>query len=460
MLLVIPVALIYHEKILSPILLSFAITMGTGLILFSFNKIVNLEKFTIKESFLITAFTWLIVPLFGTLPYLLSHSIPGFINAFFESVSGFTTTGSSILIDIEALPKGILFWRATTHWIGGMGIIVLVVAIMPYLKIGGSHLMIAEGSFFGVEKIKPKLIDVAKQLWLIYVILTAAETLLLTLAGMNLFDSICHSFATIATGGFSTKNSSIIDMSPTIQYIIIVFMTLSGINFTLHFFVLNRRFKPIFKDEELKAYLIIIFIITGILTLYVHKQYHDWENSFRQSLFQVSSIITATGFASADYELWPGFTHTILFLTMFIGACVGSTGGGIKVARYVIAFKQFKPIFKKMASPNSIVVTKYNGVKLTSPAIQSVFAFISVYFLTFVAGTLFMCFLKVDIITSASSVITTLGGIGPGFGAVGPVDNFFGLPDLGKLYLSFNMLMGRLEIFSFLVIFQPSFYRI
>ena len=460
MLLVIPVVLIYHEPTLFAFVLSFLITGVFGIfVLFLTKKRISTDP-SIKESFLIVSLTWIFISIFGTLPFILTKSIPHFINALFETVSGFTTTGSSILTDIEALTKGVLFWRALTHWIGGMGIIVLVLAILPYFKIGGHHLMIAEGSFAGVEKMKPRLIDVAKRLWLIYVMLTVGEVILLCIAGMPLYDSICHSFATIATGGFSTKNASIMEYSPVIQYIITVFMILSGMNFTLHYFALHRKSKAVFRNEEWKAYVFIILIASILITLYVRNSYPTIEASFRHSLFQVSSLLTATGFVSADYEQWPFFTHAILFIIMIIGACVGSTGGGIKVARYVVAFKNVSRMFKRLINPNSIFVVRFNGSLIQNQTVRSISTFIFIYYLTIVIGSLIMASIGLDIRSASSSVITTLGGIGPGFGTVGPVNNFASIPIFGKIYLSFNMILGRLEILSVLAIMNPSFYKV
>lgn len=460
MLILAPIAMYYHEAFLKQELIAFGITFLLGFGLYIFTRDEHNNKFSIRESFIVIPHLWIIIPLFGTLPYLITGSIPNFTNAWFESVSGFTTTGSSILSDIEALPKSILFWRAATHWMGGLGIIVLVVAIMRHLKIGGNHLMSAEGSLLGVEKIKPRIVDVAKQLWLIYVILTTLETIFLLIAGMDLFDAICHSFATVATGGFSTKNTSIMDMSPAIQYILSIFMILSGINFSLHYFAIHRQWERIKIDEELKAYLTIIGLTTLFLTLNTYKTYNNAELSFRHSLFQASSIITCTGFSSADYELWPSFSHLLIFFVMFIGASVGSTGGGIKVARIVIIFKTAKQIFARMISPNTVKITRFNGQRLNQNIIQSVFAFISIYVITFLVGTALLSAAGNDVPTSAGGIITTLGGIGPGFGSVGPAENFFHLNVFSKIYLTFNMILGRLEIFSVLVLFHPSFRKL
>ena len=460
LLLVIPISLIYNDGTLIPILESTAITLFSGLALYFSTLKERYSKPAIKDSFLIVTLSWLFMSLFGTLPYFFSGTIHTFADALFETVSGFTTTGSSVITDIEALPKGILFWRSETHWIGGMEIIALVVVILPSLKISGNHLFSAEGSFFSMEKIKPKLIDVAKRLWFIYILLTLAETILLIIAKMNWFDAICHSFGTIATGGFSTKNTSIADYSATIQYIIIVFMFLSGMNFILHYLFFHGKFKKTFKNEQLRAYFLIVMIVSIILTINNLSYYKDIENSFRQSLFQVVSIITATGFTSADYEQWTQFSVTLIFFIMFIGACVGSTGGGIKIARHIVLIKSLKAHFRKIIHPNVVAPVRYNDKTLNVQAINSISSFIMIYFLTFAIGSFLMMAIGLDAKSASSSVITTLGGIGPGLGIVGPVKNFASLPDIGKFYLSFNMILGRLEIISVLTLFTRSFYKL
>ena len=319
--------------------------------------------------------------------------------------------------------------------------------------------MTAEGSLFGVEKIKPRIIDVAKRLFVIYTILTFLEVFLLFISGMNLFDAVCHSFATVATGGFSTKNSSIANYSTTIQYIIIVFMILSGINFSLHYFAFNGKFKKILRDKELRVYLIILGVVTLLISINLLQQYDHFEPAFRNALFQVSSIVTATGFATADNELWPEFSKMLLFFTMLIGACVGSTGGGIKIARHIIIFKVLRQRFKQLLNPNLVSVTKFNKTLVHKNTLNSIYAFVSIYLLTIVIGTIIMSATKQDLFTSASSIITTLGGIGPGFGKIGPTENFASLPEFAKVYLSFNMIIGRLEILPVLVLFHPSFRK-
>ena len=460
MLVDIPISLLYGGTDVYAIGWSFVITLAAGgaMVLSTYRNLV--KEPGLRDSFLVVVLVWLFISLFGTLPYLISHSIPRFVDAFFETVSGFTTTGSSILVDIEALPKGILFWRAETHWLGGMGIIVLVIAIMPYFRVGGQHLMVAEGSFFGVDKIKPRFIDVAKRLWFIYLVLTVAETLLLMAGGMDWFDSVCHSFATVATGGFSTKNTSAMEFSPYIQYVLIVFMALSGMNFSLHYFFFHKKWKAVFKNEEFLVYWGILILVSLFLANEVRHFYHgDLEEAFRQSLFQVVSIITATGFSSADYSQWPPMAILVIFFIMFIGASVGSTGGGIKVARHLIMFKNARRIFHRMISRHSVVQVRYNNQVVSERVILSIYSFVFIYFLTFLIGSIIMMATGLDYKSAFSSVITTLGGIGPGLGKVGPANNFSGITDFGKYYLSFNMILGRLEILSVLAIFTPSFYK-
>ncbi len=455
----IPIAIHYHENTVNELLISFAIVFVFGLValLKSTKGGVTVSN---KDVYLSVVLSWFFVCSFGAIPYYISGSIPNIVDAIFESVSGFTTTGSSILNDIEAMPKSLLFWRAETHWLGGMGIIVLVMAFLPYFKIGGHQMMMAEGSYFNTDKIKARTVDVAKRLWFVYLILTVLETFALKLAGMGWFDAICHSFATIATGGFSTKNSSLIDASPTIQYIIILFMVLSGMNFIMHYLFFHGKIKKVWCNEELRAYFLIIFVASLLIALTIFDNNRgDFEPIFRNSLFQVSSIITATGFISDDYLYWPLIAKFILLMVMLTGASVGSTGGGIKVARYLVFFKSARQRLRLMVRPNSIQVIRFNKVPLSEEIVSGVLGFMFIYFATILVGSLIMMLAGLDLISSTSSIVTTLGGIGPGFGAVGPVENFASINDFGKAYLSFNMILGRLEILSVLVLFVPSFYK-
>lgn len=450
-----------HETIAGKMLLAFGITFFGGLLL---NIVTHRQRHhepNIRESFIIVSLGWLVMGLVGTIPYLLSHSISGFSNAFFESFSGFTTTGSSILADIEALPKSILFWRAETHWIGGMGIIVLVIAIMPFLKIHGIYLFYSETSNPDNDKISTRISKVARNLWLIYVGLTLAEVLFLLLGGMPLFDSVCHSFATVATGGFSTKNDSIAGYSPYIQYVIILFMLLSGTNFAIHFLLLKRRFKEAIRNEEFRWYLRVIFIIGAMLTVILFLQHPELnlEHAFRVAFFQVVSVITATGFATADYLQWPQQALGLIVLLMLIGASAGSTGGGIKVIRHVLVFKRLKQSFQRILFPKRVTTVRYNKRSVKVDSIRQILTYVFVYYLILFAGTLVMMLWTSDLPTSFGAVATCMAGIGPGFGTVGPVSNFLHLPAGAKYFLTFIMLIGRLEVYTVLVVFTRTFWR-
>ncbi len=453
------IAMIYQEKEF-PFILSTSLLLLSGVISWKLTD-SNLSKtFGIRESFIIVTLAWILLSIFGSLPYLISKSIPSFTNALFESVSGFTTTGSSILKDIEALPHGILFWRSLTHWIGGMGIVVLAVALLPFLKIEGVLLFNNEASGIMQEKLHPRIGNVAKRLWLIYAGLTIFETILLRVGGMNLFDSVCHSFGTIATGGFSTKNDSIAGYSAYIQYVITLFMILSGINFTLHYFGLKGKYKKVFQNEELKYYLLIIAGFTLVISIELIRQFHvGYEEAFRRAVFQVSSIITATGFATDDYILWPNLSLLLIFLLMFVGASAGSTGGGIKVIRHVFLFKKIKANFLQHIHGTAIIPLKINNTSVDPRIVHNVLSFIIIYLSTFVAGSILMLIIGVDFHTSIGSVITCMGGIGPGLGRVGPTGNFDFIPIAGKVLLMFMMIIGRLELFSVFVIFTPHFWK-
>lgn len=455
------VTFIYQTNNFSALFASFIITGGTGgLLIWGTHKTKSNREPTIRDSFVIVSASWIFISLFGTLPYLLSGEIPYFFDAFFECVSGFTTTGASILTDVEALSKDILFWRSLTHWIGGMGIIVLVVAIFPYFNIGGNRMFSAESSKVSFEKIKPKFIDTAKRLWMIYLALTIIEVILLTTSGMELFDSICHSFGTIATGGFSTKNSSIAGYSPLIQYIVTIFMFLAGVNFTLHYFIIKGHFSKTLKNEELQFYIIIILAFTFIITGILINSGNGIEKSFRDAIFQVVSIVTCTGFATADYLIWPTVGWILIFFAMFIGGCAGSTAGGIKVIRHLLILKTIKNIIRRIISPNRVILLKYNNQPIEEVAANGIMSYFFMYLFTFVIGSVVMLFAGLDLQSSMGSVVTTLGGIGPGIGSVGPVSNFHHVSVFGKYFLSLMMLLGRLEFYSLLILITPAFWRL
>ncbi len=460
MFLAIPFSLYYREASYLSLLYSGLITSVIGAAFFVLLRKHTNRTIGKREGYLIVTFTWIITSFFGALPFILSGAIPNLSNAFFETISGFTTTGASILNDIEAVPKGILFWRSLTHWVGGMGIIVLSVAILPVLGIGGMQLFVAEMPGPTPDKLHPRITQTAKRLWAIYVLLTAAETILLMTGGMDLFDGLCHAFGTMATGGFSTQNDSVASFSPYIQYIIIFFMILAGTNFTLHYFALLGRFQKVWENEEYRNYILLILVTTIIITIsIIGLANKEIEQAFRDSLFMVVSIITTTGFVTSDYLLWPGTLWLIIFLLMFVGGSAGSTGGGMKIIRQLLLIKNSRQELKRLMHPQAVIPVKFNGKAVPRDIIFKIMAFFLIYMLIFAIGTLIMSALGLNFESAAGSVAATLGNIGPGIGSVGPVENYAHIPILGKWVLSFLMLLGRLELFTVLIVFAPAFWK-
>lgn len=461
MLLCIPFSLYYDGVDTHAILLSAAITLISG-VLFSIPGKVKKMKVTTKDAYIIVTISWIFISLFGTLPYMLSGEIPIFANAFFESISGFTTTGASILTDIESVSKGILFWRSMTHWIGGIGIIVLFTAIMPLLGSSSMQLFSVETSAVTIEKLHPQIKGTAIRLSMVYFLLTAMETILLMIGKMNLFDALCHSFGTIATGGFSTQNASVANYSPYIQYVIIIFMVLAGINFTIHYYSLTGRFSKVKKSNELRFYLALVVIASLVVTaslLISNTQNLPIEQAFRDASFQVVSIITCTGFVTADYTLWPTISWFILFLLMFSGGMAGSTTGGIKTYRHLLLLRLSRTELHRRLHPNAIMPVRYNNAIVSEAILTNVQAFIIIYMLTFLVGTLGMILFGLDAKSAAGGVASCLGGIGPGLGSVGPVSNYALITTPGKYFLSLIMLLGRLELYTLLILFTRTFWR-
>ena len=460
MLLCIPASLYYMEGGLWPLISSAGITIGLGAFAWLLTRKTN-QIIRKRDGYLVVTMGWLVMSLTGTLPYILSGTIPGFISAFFETVSGYTTTGASVLSDIEAVPKGILLWRSFTHWIGGMGIIVLTIAILPILGIGGMALFMAEAPGPSADKITPRITETAKRLWLIYVGLTIAETLLLMLGGMNFFDSLNHSFATVSTGGFSTKNASIAHFeNPYIHYVIILFMILSGVNFSLTYFGLRGNFKKVWENEEFRAFLVCILLATTVSTFVIYCNTESGgEKSFRDALFQVVAVITTTGFVSADFTTWAPFTTVLFFALMFLGGSAGSTAGGVKIVRHLIILKNSLMEFKRLIHPSAVVPVRLNRRAVNESITFNIMAFLIIYMLLFFGGALFMGSIGLDFVTAVGSSASCLGNVGPGFGAVSPVDNYGAIPAAGKLLLSFQMMVGRLELFTVLILFTPYFWK-
>lgn len=451
---------IYHGGDFSAILFSSIITFLSGSILwlqYKRKEEVSLGK---REGYIVVSFSWIIFSAFGALPFLLSGSVSSYTDAFFETMSGVTTTGSSIYTDVEIVPKGILFWRSIIQWVGGVGIIVLSLAILPILNIGGTALYVAEVPGPTKDKIHPRIKETAKRLWAVYVILTLSQVFLLVIGDMNLFDALCHTFTTMATGGFSTKNSSLADYSPYIQYVVVVFMVLAGVNFTLHYYALHGKFRKFWGDEELRFYMILILVASVIIaTPLFLNHFAGAEKSFRDALFQVVSIVTTTGFVTSDYLMWPGMLWFLIFLLFFAGACSGSTAGSIKMIRHIFLFKNSSLELKRLLHPNAVLPVRYNGKPVPRDIIFNVLAFFLFYMVIFALGSMIMTMAGLDFESALGAVATSLGNIGPGLGSVGPVGNFAHVSVFGKWFLSFMMLLGRLELFTVLILLSPAFWR-
>ncbi|WP_352400576.1 TrkH family potassium uptake protein [Anaerotignum sp.] len=413
-----------------------------------------------REGFVIVALAWISMSFFGAMPFYFSGAIEGVVNCFFETVSGFTTTGASILTEIESLPMSILFWRSFTHWIGGMGILVFMLAIMPAVDERSMHLMRAEAPGPVVSKLVPKVKSTAKLLYGIYVILTLVEVILLFVGGMPLFDSVVNAFSTAGTGGFAIKNASIAAYeTPYFEYIITIFMFLFSVNFNLYYLLLIKDTKNAFKNEELRYYLIIILSSIAIITVNILNLYPTLESAFRHAAFQVLAIISTTGFATANFDAWPELSKSLLIILMIVGACGGSTGGGIKISRLIILLKMAGREVRHIIHPRSVNIIKLDGHKVDEEVIRGVAGFIIVYLFLLFGSFLLVSLDNFDFTTSITSVLTCLGNVGPGLSMVGPVENYSFFSDFSKLVLCFDMLLGRLEIFPIVMLFAPSVWR-
>jgi len=456
-LLCLPVALIYGEP-LQPFLISPAISGVLYLLLRFFSRKADPRVVSNRDSFLIVTIAWISFSLVGSLPYLISGSISSFVDAIFESTSGFTTTGSSILQEVEVLPYSILFWRSLTHWIGGIGIIVLVILVLPSLKIAGYQLFSLESSLH--EKIHPRTKGVVYRILYIYVGLTFIEVLFLVLGGMNLFDSVCHAFGTVATGGFSPKNTSLSEYSPYIQYVVAVFMLLSATSYVVFYYALKGSFKKVFKNDEFWAYLFIVTagVVFVTLTLYF-KTERNFELSFRHAFFQVVSQITCTGYATSDYMAFPSIGMFFMFLIMFSGGSTGSTTGGIKIARHLVSMKNLRNTFIRIQHPNAVIPIRLNGRVVSEGYANQMTVFILLYLIIFAAGNIIMQLTGISIIEASGASASCMAGIGPGLGASGNMGNYAHFNDAAKITMMLLMLIGRLELFTFLTIFTRTFRR-
>jgi trk system potassium uptake protein TrkH len=434
------------------------VTIGFTLFLLTRNHNQELRA---KDGFLIVTFGWISFALLGALPFYISGYIPFYTDAFFETMSGFSTTGATILTDIEALPRGLLFWRSLTHWLGGMGIILLSLAILPFLGVGGMQLFRAEVPGPTPDKLSPRIKHTAELLWGVYFILTAIEIILLMFGGMDWFDAVCHSFGTLATGGFSTKNASIGHYnSAYIDYVVTFFMIIAGLNFSLHYRAFRGKPAIYFFDRESRFYFSIIIIATVIIgiNVFLHSS-GDAGQSIRLAIFQVVSILTTTGYGTADYEQWTSMARMTIFILMFFGGCAGSTAGGLKIIRTMILIKFSINEIKKLIHPQAILPVRIGKVVVSKEIISNVTGFYLFYIAIFVAGVMFLNILGLDFETSLGGAAATLGNIGPALGELGPTNNYAFIPDPGKWFLAFLMLVGRLEIYTVLIIFTPMFWK-
>lgn len=454
------VSLLYPEDDLLSFLQSASITACAGFLLLLIGRGAE-KRLGRRDGYVIVSVAWVSFSLFGMLPFYLSGYIPSITNAFFETMSGFSSTGATILDDIERLPHGLLFWRSMTQWIGGLGIVFFTIAVLPIFGVGGIQVFAAEASGPTHDKVHPRIGITAKWIWSIYTGLTGTLIILLMLGGMDIFDSICHAFATTGTGGFSTKQASIeYYHSPYIEYVISIFMFVSGINFTLLLLFVSGKFKKLIHDAELNWYFWSVtgFTVFIAIVLYYNSSM-DAEEAFRKSLFQVASLHTSTGFATADYMTWPSILWGTLTVIMVIGACAGSTTGGMKCIRLLILAKVSRNEFKHITHPNAVLPVRVNK-QVISPSIRStVLAFSFLYAVLITIGTLAMMGMGVGLLESLGCTISSLGNMGPGLGLCGPAYSWNELPDMGKWLMAFFMLLGRLELFTVLLLFSSDFWK-
>lgn len=456
-LLVLPLAvsIIYRERCALSFLITALASLFVGFAVTLISKPGNRLIYA-KEGFVIVALAWLALSAIGAVPFVLSGEVRSYADAFFETVSGFTTTGASVLTDIEGMSHGLLFWRSFTHWVGGMGVLVFIMAIIPSVCDRSIHILRAEMPGPVMGKLVPKLKQTAKILYLIYIVMTVLEMILLLCGGMSLFDSALHSFATAGTGGFGIKGDSIASYSPYLQWVIAVFMFLFGINFNIYYLLLVRRFRSVLKSTETWCYIAICLISVAIITGNIYSIYGNLPDSVRASAFQVASLVTTTGFSTADFNLWPGLSKGILFILMFIGGCAGSTAGGLKVSRVVMMIKMIRREFMKMIHPRSVSAVRIEGKKVDDTTLNGVNVYFALYMVIYFAVFLLLCLEPFDFETNFTAVAACYNNIGPGFGAVGPMGSFSGYSAFSKIVLSATMLLGRLEIYPLLFALIPS----
>ncbi len=457
----IAVSLAYGSPDVIPLIQSCGITLLSGALLFFLSRKNKKEDIRHREAFIIVTLTWIIMSLCGSLPFLLAGTFDSFTDAYFEAMAGFTTTGASVLNDIEAVPEGVLFWRSMTQWIGGMGIIVFALAVLPFLGSGGMQLFKAEVPEISVDKLRPRIIDTAKALWIIYLALTALNAGLLSLAEMSLFDSFCHAFTTMATGGFSTKNASIAAYrNPSVEYITSLFMFMAGVNYSLYFYFLRGDHARLWRSGEFRFYCAVTIGATLLTTVSIWKSSYDsLTDAFRYAFFQVTSIMTTTGFATADYEAWAPLAQIILIILMFFGGMIGSTGGVIKQVRILLMIKQVYRDIYQLIHPRAVTTLKLDNKYLNKEVLGSIWGMIFLFLGVCTAAIVGMAATGEDIVTATTTVISAMCNVGPAFGSAGPAENYAGISATGKWILIFCMLIGRLEVYTVLVLFVPHFWK-
>ncbi len=453
--------LLYKDGSVFPILRSMGITIPSGALLYWLFRTPRGNHISAREGMAIVTLGWMAVGLFGALPFHLSDSFPSLVDACFESVSGFTTTGSSILTDIESVPKGLLFWRSLIQWLGGMGIIVLSLAILPFVGVGGMQLYKAEVPSPVPDKLKPRLRETAVILWKVYAVITVLEVILLLFGGMSLFDALCHTFTTMPTGGFSPKNTSIAHYdSLYFDVVIVAFMFIAGINFSLHYQLFKGRPLMFWKDSECRFFVGAVLLLTAVISFDIWGSvYEGLGDAVRYAGFQVVSIVTTTGFATADYEVWPSMSQFLILLCMFMGASAGSTGGGMKCIRLMVCFKYCYRQLYLLIHPRAVTQVKIGGKSVGSDVMESIMGFLALYMGLFAVCTVLLAGMGVDLLTALSAVASCIGNIGPGLGFVGPTENFAAMPEMGKWLLIWCMLLGRLEVYTVLILLVPEFWR-
>lgn len=461
MLLVLPFTYFYSGVYVFSMPVSALITLMMGFVMMVATRSHKNDKTTSRDGVVVVCISWLILSLFGCLPYLFSKSVPNFTDAFFEALSGFTTTGATVLTNIESVSKDILFWRSMTQWIGGLAIIAFPIAILPFLSIGGMQLFITELNGITYDKLHPRIMHTVKRVWFLYIFFTLLETFLLCLGDMNLYDALCHSMTTISSGGFSTRNANISAFSGYSQMVVCAFMVFSGCNFTLLLLCIFRgRFVAVFRDEEFSAYLKNIFFVSiGFVLVLLFVNHVGAATAFRQSFFSVVSCITTTGFYVTDYSQWPLFLLLFMLLLIFVGGCSGSSSGGIRVIRHLIFVRNSFLELKRIIHPNAIIPVKINSKSLTSNGVYKNIIFIFIYFFVFVAGTMILLSMGIDFATSIGASLGTLSNVGVSIGSVGPFGSYVFMPQAAKWILMVFMLLGRLELFTLIILFSREFWK-